>query len=137
MEDLDFRFRESLVKHRQLPQGGRVIDAQLEIARSFRFFGRRGDLRREFRGPKQHAFGGIERGRFRKPSPALYAYVNLLFVVGRAARKNIFTANLQLERGKFPFFERIGRLHVVMTVREDYRFPRRIHPFGDCHTRRS
>ena len=44
--------------------------------------------------------------------------VNLSFVIGGAAAEKISAANCRLERRRRPQIERLGRLHIVMPVKE-------------------
>ena len=55
--------------------------------------------------------------------------VDLPLVVAGAAREDIVAAHFRLERRRFPFVERIGRLHVVVAVEQDRGFSRRAEPF--------
>ncbi len=45
--------------------------------------------------------------------------VHLAFIVDRAAGEDVVAANGGLERRRFPFVQRIGRLHIVVSVKED------------------
>ena len=56
--------------------------------------------------------------------------VGLAFIVGRPTRVDIIVANVGLKRRRFPFVQRIGRLHVVMPVEQHGGLARRAQPFG-------
>ena len=68
---------------------------------------------------------------------------NLPFVVGRAARKNVAVFQHRIERRRIPQIERIGRLHIVMSVNHDGAAPglmfvlRPDHRMARCRTQAS
>ena len=56
--------------------------------------------------------------------------VHLALVVGRAARVDVAVANRRLEGRRDPFIQGIGRLHIVVPVAQNGRFPGRVQPIG-------
>ncbi len=67
---------------------------------------------------------------FEQPFDGFDQDIGLAFVVGRSARVDVVVADGGLERRRFPFVQRIGRLDVVMAVQQESRFAGRAQPLG-------
>src|ERR1019366_2965080 len=70
----------------------------------------------------QGAVGGAQR------FDGLHVHVHLAFIVRRAASVNVAVAHGRLEGRAVPFFQRIGRLHVVVAVAQHGGVAGRVHP---------
>src|SRR5262250_3185807 len=55
-------------------------------------------------------------------------HVHLTLIIDRATSIEIAVALSGLKRGRLPLIEWIGRLHVIMAVAQDYRFPGGMEP---------
>src|ERR1022692_2492252 len=67
-------------------------------------------------------FGGAQR------FDGLHVHVHLAFIVRGAASIDVAVAHGRLEGRAVPFFQRIGRLHVVVAVAQHGGFAGRVHP---------